>query len=245
LAKLKIFHSRANNDFIPYPNNSILEPCNVDPFLDRSDLVKHFTQDITRASKSRKRRRSKIPERKFARSFEVDASDMLEVDLMSEWLDCLTGFGNYEAKKVQADARGSTFKNYFAKLEFEQQKRTADLVFESALGQLEATRWYVRPSLELMLELCKNGFENAFVHRRTELENMFLDQAALKAWLEARQGSKAPRGRAFLYTWRYAILLWNVLNALHSPYSSEVLTKLLKLHRVWREKVRSRNTQLE
>jgi hypothetical protein len=240
-----MFDSRANNIFIQSSNHSILEPCNADSFQNRSDLVKHFTQDITRASKSRKRRRSKIPERKFARSLEVDASDVLEVDLMSEWLDCLTGFGNYEAKKLQTNARGKTFKNYFANLEFEQQKRTADLVFESALGKLEATRWYVRPSLELMLELCKNGFENAFVHRRTDLENMFLDQAAFEAWLDARQGSKAPRGRAFLYTWRYAILLWNVLNALHSPYSSEVLTKLLKLHRLWREKLRSRSTQLE
>jgi hypothetical protein len=240
-----MFDSRANNGFIQNSNNSILEPCKIEFFLNRSDLVKHFTQDITRASKTRKRRRSKIPERKFARSLEVDASDVLEVDLMSEWLDCLTGFGNYEAKKLQAEARGKTFKNYFAKLEIEQQKCTADLVFDSALGKLEATRWYVRPSLELMLELCKNGFENAFVHRRTDLENMFLDQAAFEAWLEARQGSKAPRGRAFLYTWRYAILLWNVLNALHSPYSSEVLTKLLKLHRVWREKVRSRAVQLE
>jgi hypothetical protein len=155
LANLKVFDSRANNDFIQSSNHSILEPCNADSFQNRSDLVKHFTQDITRASKSRRRRRSKIPERKFARSLEVDASDVLEVDLMSEWLDCLTGFGNYEPKKLQADARGSTFKNYFANLEFEQQKRTADLVFESALGKLEATRWYVRPSLELMLELCK------------------------------------------------------------------------------------------
>ncbi len=207
--------------------------------------MKHFTQDITRASKTRKRRRSKVPERKFSRSLEVDASDVLEVDLMSEWLDCLTGFGNYEPKKLQAGAPGSRFKSYFSRLEFEQQQRTADLVFDSALGKLEATRWYVRPSLELMLELCQNGFENAFVHRRVDLENMFLDQTALKAWLEARQGSKAPRGRAFLYTWRYAILLWNVLNALHSPFSSEILTKLFKLHRVWREKWRSRNTQLE
>jgi hypothetical protein len=74
---------------------------------------------------------------------------------------------------------------------------------------------------------------------------MFLDQAAFEAWLDARQGSKAPRGRAFLYTWRYAILLWNVLNALHSPHSSEILTKLLKLHRLWRENLRSRGTQLE
>ena len=207
--------------------------------------MKHFTQDITRASKSRKRRRSKVPMRKFSRSLEVDAGDVLEVDLMSEWLDCLTGFGNYEAKKLQADARGSRFKSYFATLEFDQQKRTADLVFDSALGKLEATRWYVRPSLELMLELCQNGFENAFVHRRIDLENMFLDQAAFEAWLEARQGGKAPRGRAFLYTWRYAILLWNVLNALHSPFSSEILTKLLKLHRLWREKLRSRMIQLE
>jgi hypothetical protein len=208
--------------------------------------VKHFTQEITRASGSRKKRRhSRVPERKFSRSLEVDANDVLEVDLMSEWLDCLTGFGNYEAKKLQTDSRDSKFEAYFSELEFEQQKRTADLVFDSALGQLEATRWYVRPSLELMLELCKNGYEHAFVHRRFDLENMFLDQIALEAWLEARHSSKAPRGRAFLYTWRYAILLWNVLNALHSPYSSEVLTKLLKLHRVWREKVRSRATQLE
>ena len=207
--------------------------------------MKHFTQDVTRASKSRKRRRSKVPMRKFSRSLEVDAGDVLEVDLMSEWLDCLTGFGNYEAKKLQADARGSRFKSYFAELEFDQQKRTADLVFDSALGKLEATRWYVRPSLELMLELCQNGFENAFVHRRTDLENMFLDQAAFEAWLKARKGGKAPRGRAFLYTWRYAILLWNVLNALHSPFSSEILTKLLKLHRLWREKLRSRMIQLE
>jgi hypothetical protein len=216
---------------------------NLKAFLNRSDLVKHFTQDIARASKSRKRRRSKIPERKFARSLEVDASEMLEVDLMSEWLDCLTGFGNYEPQKLQADARGSRFKSYFSRLEFEQQKRTADLVFDSALGKLEATRWYVRPSLELMLELCKNGFENAFLHRRTDLESMFLDQAAFEAWLKVRHNSKIPRGRAFLYTWRYAILLWNVLNALHSPFSSEVLTKLLKLHRSWRENIRPRVVQ--
>ncbi len=161
--------------------------------------MRHFTQDITRASGTRKkRRRSRIPERKFSRSLEVDASDMLEVDLMSEWLDCLTGFGNYEAKKLQADSRDSKFEAYFAKLGTDQQKHTADLVFDSALGRLEATRWYVRPSLELMLELCKNGFEQAFVHRRFELERMFLDQAALEAWLEARHSSKAPSRTGFL-----------------------------------------------
>jgi hypothetical protein len=181
----------ATISFIRCSNNSILELCDI---LNRSDLVKHFTQDITRASKSRKRRRSRIPERKFSRSLEVDASDMLEVDLISEWLDCLTGFGNYEAKKLQTDSRDSKFEAYFSELGTEQQKRTADLVFDSALGQLEATRWYVRPSLELMFELCKSGFEHAFIHRRADLENIFLDQTALEAWLEVRHNSKAPRG---------------------------------------------------
>jgi hypothetical protein len=208
--------------------------------------VKHYTQDITRASQARKkRRRSRIPMRKFARSLEVVATDFLEVDLMSEWLDCLTGFGYYEPKKLQEESRVSRFETYFANLEADQQKRSADLIFESALGKLEATRWYVRPSLELLLELCKNGYEKAFLHRRPELEQLFLDQTAFEAWLEAGHTSKAPRGRAFLSTWRYAILLWNVLNALHSPFSSEVLTKLLKLHRVWREALRTRNLQLE
>ena len=241
-----MFEARANNFngcTVRISNHSGFEAYR---FFDKSNLVKHYTQDIIRTSGTRKKRRQgKVTERKFARSLEVDASDFLEVDLMSEWLDCLTGFGNYEPKKLLEESRVARFEEYFAKLEFEQQKRTADLVFESALGRLEATRWYVRPSLELLLELCKNGFDKAFVHRRPELEQMFLDQTAFEAWLEAGHTSKAPRGRAFLSTWRYVILLWNVLNALHSPVSSQVLTKLLKLHRVWRESLRSRSVQLE
>jgi hypothetical protein len=69
---------------------------------------------------------------------------------------------------------------------------------------------------------------------------IFLDKASLQAWLETRHNNKPPRGRAFVSTWRYAILLWNVLNALHSVHASEVLTKLLKLNRTWRESLNAR-----
>lgn len=178
-----------------------------------------------------------------AERLRVDAEDNLDAKLdeeiraliLAELIDCVAEVGNYAPSLRHGESCALRFGRYLDCLESAEAEYAAHLLVQSALGQLEATRWYTRSSLDVLLELARSDRAALFIPARARIERMFDDPAALMRWARPKRERGTPRGRAFVGTWAYAIGLWEVLSALHSTQSSRALTQILRLHRVWRQ----------
>lgn len=164
----------------------------------------------------------------FASRVSGMTSDEREVVLLSELIDALAHLGEYAPERLKASARAERFSIALGSLAAGERSKLVRLLVSSALGRLEATRWYTRTSLELVLELCDLGQAELFIAQRDELEGAL--ERAVTSSRPRRQKLEMhpPNGRAFLNTWTHALRLWQVITALHSPHASRLLTALLR-----------------
>jgi hypothetical protein len=161
-------------------------------------------------------------------SREWSVSDEREAALLSELIDALAHLGDYALKRLNTMSRAERFAGALESLETHARDALVGMLVSSTLGQLEATRWYARTSLELVLELCDLGHAGLFITQRDALEHAL--ERAVSSGRPVRQKLEAhpPNGRAFLNTWTHAVQLWQVITALHSPHASRLLTALLR-----------------
>jgi hypothetical protein len=155
-------------------------------------------------------------------------SDALEVALLSELIDALAHLGEYAPKRLNGISRAERFLHALESLEANAREALVGMLISSALGRLEATRWYTRTSLELVLELCDLRHATLFTNQRDELEHALERAVASGRPLRQKLELHPPNGRAFLGTWTHAVKLWQVITALHSPQASRLLTALLR-----------------
>ena len=166
---------------------------------------------------------------------EIILDEDIRTLILAELIDCVAEVGSYAPERRHGESCATRFAHYLGSLESLEAEYAAHLLVTSAIGQLEATRWYTRPSLDVLLELSRSHQAALLVSARARIERLFDDPDALMRWLRPKRERSISRGRAFVGTWSYAIGLWEVLQALHSPHSSRVLTQILQLHRVWRQ----------
>lgn len=150
--------------------------------------------------------------------------------LLAELIDCLTGIGDYALDDLNPRARAERLSQTFGRLGLTERDELVGLLVSSALGRLEATRWYTRDGLDVLLGLCTLESRNLILGWRSELEAALEDAIVRARRIRHRREPHPPRGRAFLRTWTHAIGLWQVITALHSPHSSRLLTELLRVH---------------
>jgi hypothetical protein len=153
-----------------------------------------------------------------------------EAMLLSELLDCLTGAGNYAPESLNGARRAERFSRALDGLGMDERDDLVALLVSSVLGRLEASRWYARDALEVLVGLCALESGHLMLTWRSELEAALENAIQRGQRLQHRREPHPPRGRAFLRTWTYAIQLWQVITALHSPHSSRLLTALLRVH---------------
>ena len=161
---------------------------------------------------------------------DLNSAEAREAMLLSELLDCLTGVGTYAPESLNSASRAERFSRTLEALRMAERGDLVGLLVSSALGRLEATRWYARDALEVLVGLCALESSNLILTWRSELEDTLEGAIQRGHRLQHRRGAHPPRGRAFLRTWTYAIQLWQVIAALHSPHASRLLTALLRVH---------------
>lgn len=134
--------------------------------------------------------------------------------------DYIAGKGSFGDSKeylgMRASQRHTLFLEYFASLNASQQSDMASFLTTVATGHSIDFPDGLPGGLSLVFHLCVSGFASSFDRFKSKFEKEFNSEPNIAVWLLANDEHEAVDGREWKRTWRYALLLCNILKILES-----------------------------